>query len=155
MLPIKKIVAPTDFSERSNTAIATAAELADHFSAEVVLVHVLHPVPPTVPTAPAVAAQMPFNLEAYRESLMIEAEENLDTLIKPKFSPGIHCRVEVRWGSPAETIIEMAEMESADVIVICTRGSTGLSRFVSGSVAEKVVRLSDVPVLTVQAGDDE
>lgn len=155
MLPIKKIVAPTDFSERSLTAIAAAAELADHFSAEIVLVHVLYPVPPAVPTAPAVAAQTPLNLEAYRESMMLEAERNVDTLIKPKLPPDIYCRVEVRWGSPAETIIDMAEKESADIIVICTRGATGLSRFVSGSVAEKVVRLSDVPVLTVQASDDE
>jgi universal stress protein A len=155
MLPIKKIIAPTDFSDRSITAIATAAELADHFSAEVVLVHVLYPVPPTVPTAPAVAAQTPLNLEAYREALITEAEKNLDTLIKPKLPAGIHYRTETRWGSPAETIIDMAAKESADLIVICTRGATGLSRFVSGSVAEKVVRLSDVPVLTVQANDDE
>ena len=152
--PIKKIIAPTDFSDRSMIAIATAAELADHFSAEIVLVHVLYPVPPTVPTTPAVAAQMPLNLKAYQESLMIEAEKNIETLIKPKIPPGIHSRVEIRWGSPAETIIDMAEKESADVIVICTRGETGLSRFLSGSVTERVVRLSDVPVLTVQAEDD-
>lgn len=155
MLPIQKIIAPTDFSDRSTTAIAAAAELANHFSAEIVLVHVLYPVPPTVPTAPAVAAQAPVNLEAYRESLMVEAEKNVETLIKPKLPPDVDCRVEIRWGSPAETIIDLAAKESADVIVICTRGATGLSRFVSGSVAEKVVRLSDVPVLTVQASDDE
>ncbi len=155
MLPIKKIIAPTDFSDRSMTAIATAAELADHFSAEIVLIHVLYPVPPMVPTAPAVAAQTPLNLEAYRESLKIEAEKNFDTLVKPKLPPGIHSRFEVRWGSPAETIIDMTAKESADLIVICTRGATGLSRFLSGSVTERVVRLSDVPVLTVQADDEE
>jgi len=155
MLPIKKIIAPTDFSERSITAIAVAAELAEHFAAEIVLVHALYPVPPTVPTAPVAAAQPPLNVEAYRESLIVGAEKNLETLIKPKLPPGIHCRTETRWGSPAETIIDMAAKESADLIVICTRGATGLSRFVSGSVTEKVVRLSDVPVLTVQADDDE
>jgi nucleotide-binding universal stress UspA family protein len=155
MLPIKKIVAPTDFSERSFTAIETAAEVAAHFSAEIVLVHVLYPVPPTVPAVPAAAAQMPIDIDAYRETMLLEAEKNIETLIKPRLPTGVRTTTLVRWGSPAETIIDLASKESADLIVICTRGATGLSRFVSGSVTERVVRLSDIPVLTVQARDDE
>ena len=58
-------------------------------------------------------------------------------------------------GRAAETIVDVAAEEGADLIVICTRGETGLSRFVSGSVAEKVIRQSNVPVLSVQATSDE
>ena len=60
----------------------------------------------------------------------------------------------VRRGDPHETIIEYADDVDADVIVMGTHGRTGLDRRVLGSVTERTVRLSDVPVLTVRADDE-
>jgi nucleotide-binding universal stress UspA family protein len=151
MLPFKKILAPTDFSDRSRPAIDAAIELARHFDSELLLVHVLTPV---ATTGPAVAGHSPIDFEAYRETLVNDARQTLGQMVERHVPGEVACRFEVRWGSPAETIVEMAERERSDVIVICTRGATGLSRFVAGSVTEKVVRLSDVPVLTVQSVDD-
>ena len=55
----------------------------------------------------------------------------------------------VKCGFPAETIIDVAEEENADLIVISASGKSGIHRFVIGSVAEKVLKLSDIDVLLV------
>lgn len=62
---------------------------------------------------------------------------------------------EVRWGDPAVVIITYAVESDIDLIVMGTRGKTGFERYLLGSVAEKVVRLSPMPVLTVHIGDRE
>ena len=152
MLPIRRILAPTDFSERSHGALDAAAEMADHFGAEVLVTHIISPVPTPIPAA---AGQMPIRLDVDQETVLEDTESRVDDLVKERVPPDVKVRTEVRWGRPAETIVEMAEEHGADLIVISTRGATGLSRFVSGSVTEKVVRLSEVPVLTVQAEDHD
>lgn len=152
MLPIRRILTPTDFSERSYPALDAAVELAGHFSAELVLVHVVSPIPVAMPTA---AGQMPLRMDVYRDAVLEDARAKLDELAGSRLPDGLAFRKEIPWGSAAETIAELAGTTGSDLIVICTRGATGLSRFVSGSVTEKVVRLSDVPVLTVQAEDDD
>lgn len=60
---------------------------------------------------------------------------------------------EVRWGDPSVVIITYALENDIDLIVMGTRGKTGFERYMLGSVAEKVVRTSPVPVLTVHIGD--
>jgi nucleotide-binding universal stress UspA family protein len=152
MLPIRRILAPTDFSSRSCSALDVAAELAQHFGAELVLVHVISPLPTAMPTA---AGQMPLRMDLYRDAVLEDAQDKLDELAGARIPDGVTTRKEVPWGSAAETIVELADTTGSDLIVICTRGATGLSRFVSGSVTEKVVRLSNIPVLTVQAEDDD
>jgi nucleotide-binding universal stress UspA family protein len=62
----------------------------------------------------------------------------------------VKVRTEVGHGDAAEEIVLIAKKEGADLIVISTHGSTGLERWVFGSVAEKVVRLAECPVLTVR-----
>lgn len=152
MLPIRRILAPTDFSSHSLPALDRAAELAQHFSAELLLLHVMNPIPAVMPTA---AGQMPLRIDAYRETVFEDAQEKLEELAGKRIPVGIQLRREIRWGSAAETIVEMADETECDLIVTGTRGATGLSRLVTGSVTAKVVRLSDVPVLTVPTKDDE
>lgn len=147
MLTFRRILAPTDFSDRSLPAIEMAVELARHFSAELVTAHVMTPV---LTAGPAVAGQSPLNYEVYREALASDSQARLDELTAKIVPAEVSCRSEVRWGSPAENIVELADNNDCDLIVISTRGATGLSRFVAGSVTEKVVRMADVPVLTVQ-----
>ena len=152
MLAFKKILTPTDFSERSLPAIRFAVEVARHFSAELTAVHVMTP---TVPVGPTVGGHSPVNLEVFHEAVVGDARDRLDEVVSRIIPDDVTCRTEVRWGSPAETIVELADSDEYDLIVISTRGATGLSRFVAGSVTEKVVRLANVPVLTVQAEDQD
>jgi nucleotide-binding universal stress UspA family protein len=67
----------------------------------------------------------------------------------------IKARDQVIIGNPSQQIVETAKKESADIIVIATHGMTGWRRFIFGSVAEKVVRLAECPVLTVPAPSEE
>ncbi|MFC7156935.1 universal stress protein [Halomarina halobia] len=62
---------------------------------------------------------------------------------------------EVRWGDPAVAIIAYALENDIDLIVMGTRGKTGFERYLLGSVAEKVVRVSPIPVVTVRVGDHQ
>jgi nucleotide-binding universal stress UspA family protein len=66
---------------------------------------------------------------------------------------GVDTRTEVREGTPHEVILDYADEHDIDIIVMGTHGRTGLSRYLLGSVAERVVRMSDVPVLTARMDD--
>ena len=152
MLPIRCILAPTDFSDRSLPALTAASELARHFEASLVVAHVLAPIPASFPTE---TAEIPINFSPYRNALLEEARKALAALVEKQVPPGIQVRQEVVWGAAASSIVRLAGEREADLIILCTRGATGLSRFVSGSVTEKVVRLAEVPVLTIPAEDDD
>jgi len=60
----------------------------------------------------------------------------------------------VRTGAPYERILDYADQEGADMVVMGTHGRTGVDRYLLGSVTEKVVRTADIPVLTVRAEED-
>lgn len=79
-----------------------------------------------------------------------EARTALEEFAGREVSPELGMRMVVRTGSAAEEIKRFAEDEGADLVVMATHGRTGLRHMVLGSVAEKVVRISSVPVLTVK-----
>ena len=151
MLPLRKIVCPTDFSVPSLDGVATANELALHFGAEVLLVHVVPPVP-VVAATPGGAS---FNIVAYQEEMVSSSKERLAGMQKERFAQELHVRPIVSLGSAANEIIRIAGEENVDLIVMATHGETGWRRLVFGSVAERVVRLSDIPVLTIRAPREE
>ncbi|MDX9786301.1 MAG: universal stress protein [Desulfobacterales bacterium] len=144
MLPIRKIICPTDFSEPSFKGIEAAVELAEHFSAELILVNVITPAYPFVSGVPA-----KFDMEQYREELLRHATESLGTISKDRIPDGVGTRKVVRQGSAVDEIIQLAESEHADLIVIATHGWTGWRKWIFGSIADKVVHLAPCPVLTV------
>ena len=147
MLPLKKILYPTDFSEPSYEALKAANELALQFSAELCLVHV---VSPDVQTSPDLAGSGLVLQEI--ESL---AENSLQEVAKQRVPKELHTRQIVVVGEAADEIIRVSEEEKVDLIVIATHGRTGWRRFLLGSVAEKVVRLALRPVLTIRAPHEE
>ncbi len=85
------------------------------------------------------------------EDLESEAAEIVDQ-VAAQFED-VETRTAVRVGSPYETILEYVDDVGVDMIVMSTHGRSGIDRYVIGSVAEKVVRFADVPVLTVRATD--
>jgi nucleotide-binding universal stress UspA family protein len=147
MLPFKKIVWPTDFSEPSYEGLKIVRELASQFSGEILLVHVVSPMPTIHGGAAPTGFHIPSILEEYQES----AQKSLDDIRREKLPAEIQARTFVVHGRPAQEIVNLAEHENADLIVIPTHGESGWHRFVFGSVAEKVVRYAECPVLTVQA----
>jgi len=154
MLPIKKIICPTDFSEPAGLALKNAVELASHFGAELCVVHIVQEVP-----RPTWRLQFAENREyyeaelaKYEKDLYGGSERKLSEILTAASRPGLKSRAIVGLGSnAADEIIRIADEEKADLIMISTHGFTGWRRVVFGSVAEKVVRLATCPVLTVRA----
>ncbi|MGC2108159.1 MAG: universal stress protein [Candidatus Korobacteraceae bacterium] len=143
MIPAKKIVCPTDFSEAASAAVQHARELAAHFGSELVLVNVV-PVVPALPNDPNWVLKIP----EYEASLHADATQNLRELAASIEAKGVCVRTVVGHGDAASEIVRIAQDEGADMIVIATHGHTGWRHVAFGSVAEKVVRRAQCPVLT-------
>ncbi len=145
MLPIRRILCPTDFSDPARRSVEAGAELAQHFGAELILLHVV-PVVPTLPPDPSFV----FKIPEFELLLHTDAETRLRELREALVGRNVAARTIVAHGSAAEEIIVAARKEQADLIAIATHGTTGLGHLVFGSVAEKVVRHAECPVLTVR-----
>jgi nucleotide-binding universal stress UspA family protein len=143
MLPLKKILTTTDFSDASYEALDRAVELARHFGAELVLLYV-------VPPIPTLHAGHTFSIGDYEEALRTNARDRLSLVIEKRVPPEVASRQMVGYGDPAREIVETARGEDVDLIVIATHGLTGWRHIVFGSVAESVVRRSERPVLTIR-----
>jgi nucleotide-binding universal stress UspA family protein len=105
---------------------------------------------PTLPPDPNYV----FKIPEYEQYLHADAEEHLRRTRDDLVSRNVKVRTQVGHGAAAEEIVLIAKTEGADLIVISTHGSTGLERWVFGSVAEKVVRLAECPVLTVRQKEE-
>jgi len=151
MLPIKKILCPTDFSEPSYEAVKTANELALHFSAELILVHVVNPIH-FIPTPdPGVG----IYATPYEQEMEDLAKKKLNEVVQEKIPEGVKLSTLIVHGNPAGKIVQAADDENTDIIVIATHGLTGWRHMVFGSVAERVVQHAPCAVLTVRAKDSE
>jgi len=135
----KNILAPTDFSEPSEEALKTAADVAQQCGAKITLLHVIQlPAAYPIEAPPGVDEIM----NSARASLEAISEEIPAALLQDKL---------VRLGTlgTVEEIIEAARDLPADLIVIATHGYGPLKQVVLGSIAEKVVRQAPCPVLVV------
>jgi nucleotide-binding universal stress UspA family protein len=153
MLPFKKILSPTDFSEASYAGLAAANEMALHFSAELLVVNVVAAVP--MPIMNSGEGLGGFDVATYQLELESSAKNSLQELLDERVSSELRVRPFVVYGDAANEIVRIAETEQTDLIVIATHGMTGWRRFIFGSVAEKVVRHAPCPVMTVRAPSAE
>lgn len=138
MLPIRKILVPTDFSEHSRAAFDLACALARDYAAELLVLHVYRP--PQVYAPDGIAVIVP------EQPLDLQAQLALVRPADPQVKVD-HLLVE---GDPVEEILRVAGDRGCDLIVMGTHGTTGLARLLMGSVAESVVRRAPCPVLTVR-----
>lgn len=146
MLPLKRIVCPTDFSKPSLEGLQNALELVDKFDAELIVVYVIEP-----PGWSGLAYSPPVsNLMDITKILKEEAVKNLNKLQSDMIPDNVRYRLLAVEGKPAEEIVKLAHEEEAGLIVIATHGYSGFHRFVFGSVTERVVRTAKCPVLTVR-----
>lgn len=145
MLPFQKILCPTDFSDSSYEGIKAAGEMAYHFDSELILLHVVSPVP-MIPNRLELTS---FDVLLYEKELENSSKRTLQEIINHLEWKELKARLIVMKGNAADEILRIAEEEGVHLIVIATRGRTGLDRIFFGSVAERVVRLAKCPVLTV------
>jgi nucleotide-binding universal stress UspA family protein len=145
MFPFNKILCPTDFSDPSYEGLTWAIELAKQFGAELYIMHV-------IPTSPALGeAAMTFQVAQYEETVRADVERRFQELFEQRIPKEVKAHRAVSSGDAATEIVHAARDEHMDLIVIATHGLTGWRHLVFGSVAEKVVRLAECPVLTVRA----
>jgi universal stress protein A len=147
MNKIRKILAPTDLSDLSCIGVRYAMEMARDLSAEVIVLHV-------VPVGEDWAAPRPG--AAPVRDLLANETAALEKFLADKLADELNLveiRKRVELGSPIPNIVNMAERESADMIVMATHGRTGLKHILLGSVAEKVVARASCPVLVIPATD--
>lgn len=145
----RTILVPHDFSASANHAAAIARDEAKHRDARLVLLHVVE-----LPQFGADAAiVLPGRSEppmGMRDYAMSSAEAHLNDIAERLAKDGVKVDTVVRVGSPVDEINKIAAERRADLIIMGTHGRTGIRRLVAGSVTEKVVRVSHVPVLTIR-----
>ena len=143
-MDIRHILAPTDFSDSSKKALSDAFELARTFGATLSLLHVLEPSP----------YLGEFTLPNMGEELLGDLERQASAALAQVLPEAQQAKIEVTRavaiGSPSQKIVETAEAEHVDLILMATHGRTGLSHLLIGSVAERVVRTAPCPVLTIR-----
>lgn len=134
---VRRILHPTDLTENSDNALAAAISLAKQNDAELLLVHAL---PPPIPV---------YEIES---SVRPEAEEALAKLLKRVTDIGVKAkRVLIKGSAPvSNNIVRCARFFGADLIVMGTRGRTGISRWLVGSHASRVIARAHCPVMVVR-----
>ncbi|MCM1987612.1 MULTISPECIES: universal stress protein [Methanococcoides] len=139
----KKVMVATDGSEQNKKAISYGIEFAKLSGAKLYVVYV-------VDTAAFASIPMDAGWEMMYELLETEGKDASDRVVELGEAQGLEIESAVLEGHPSNEIIEFAEGNDIDMIVIGTLGKSGLDRFLLGSVAEKVTRNSKVPVLVVR-----
>src|SRR5271170_7095393 len=141
-MKIERIMVPTDFSEHARAALRYAIELARDHESEVVIVHVVEPLPYGV----ARWSEPTELLARYAESASGELEAFMKgaTQLYPK------CRSELHFGVVHEVIEELVNKLEIDLVVISMRGQTHLLDLLIGGTAEKILRHTPCPVLRIR-----
>ncbi|HEY6952252.1 MAG TPA: universal stress protein [Bacteroidota bacterium] len=144
MKEFKKILVPTDYSELSLTAMDYAVSFSRMFGAQLFLLH-------TLDTIPVLALHA---VDMTTETVIYETEKNaksdLHDFVRSKFGDIPNLVEVVRKGIAEHEIVRYAQEENIDLIIMATHGRSGLAHVLMGSVAEKVIQHSPVPVLAVK-----
>jgi nucleotide-binding universal stress UspA family protein len=141
-LRIKNVLAPVDFSERSVETLGLAAEIAKQFGADLHVAHVYErDLPMTTVMAMPLALPLVEVAQGVRRHLK-DVAKKIGVELRPAFFHAIE-------GRPFEEICRLARQHEIDLIVVATRGNTGLKHLLIGSTAERIVRYSPCPALVV------
>ena len=140
----ERILIPVDGSEPARDAAQLGIDLAVEHGATVHGLYVVEP----VTVAEGGAGQI-------IESMQETGQEIVSELAEQAEAKGLSVETDVKTGVAHREILEYAEANDIDLMVVGTHGRTGIGRYLLGSVTEKIVRLSDVPVLTVRPDEDD
>lgn len=143
----KKILCPVDFSEFTDEILAYAVSIAKRFDSEL---HLIHVIPNLNYFTPYESFLTPENLVAIERNIEGEVGKDFDKITKKLDLP--FKRI-VKTGVTFVEIIDYIKDQDIDLVVMGTHGRSGIEHILIGSVAEKVVRKSPCPVLTVRPKD--
>ncbi|MFC7187040.1 universal stress protein [Halorubrum yunnanense] len=141
-----QILVPTDGSPASDAAIEHAIDLAERYGATL---HTLYVVDG------AAYSTLEAGAEVVVDALESEGKEATGRVADAAEGAGVDCESTVASGTAYRSIREYVDEHAIDMVVMGTHGRKGLDRYLLGSVTERVVRTSDVPVLTVRQPNDE
>lgn len=150
MIPIQTILVPTDFSEPAAAALRYARTLAEEFDSRLHLLHVV-PEPYVYPWGTELTTLPLANLVAQSEQA---AAEQLALLARDTGLPADRMVTRTAVGAPVDQILRHIAEHRVDLVVLGTHGRGMMEHLLLGSVAERVVRRSPVPVLTVHGVPD-
>ena len=144
MAEIKKILCAVDFSEISSKVADYAQTLAKSLGASVKVLYV----------APSLSQYVgfhvpPTSIETFVGEIVTGAEKTMDVFVQENFTE-IDAEPKVVTGYASDEILNFVEQEGVDLVVMGTHGRKGIDRILFGSVAEKVVKGANVPVLTIR-----
>lgn len=143
----KKILVPVDFSPHCLPAVKLGQSLAQKYGARLYLIHAVEMV---YATGFEFASALPVE-----KDLLIHAGEELKRVAKENLAPGLDYETVVRNGQAYRTVVDFAQEENVDLVLVTTHGYTGLKHLALGSVAERIVRHSKAPVLVVPVSENE
>ncbi|MEK7698791.1 MAG: universal stress protein [Planctomycetota bacterium] len=149
MIKIKNILCPIDYSVYSEKALEYAIEFAGKYEAKLYLIHVLD-----IRIYDMNDPDL-YNVNIVDKDTIERLKERLLRCISEDIKGKISVEAVVVQGVPFTEIIRMAKEYMVDLIVLGTHGRTGLSQAIMGSVAERVVRKSPCPVLTIRHPEHE
>ena len=145
--PIKRLLLATDFSDWARRAEEYACALAASWRAALTVITVLE-FPPGMDPEYAVNKQ-------YLTDRMSDASARLAEFKHGAYGKGIAATTRIATGMPSKEIIAAALAEEADLVIVGTRGKSGLAHVLLGSTAERVIRMSPCPVLAVRTVKEE
>lgn len=134
-----EVLVPIDGSEQSAAAAGTAIGIADAYDTDLHVLHVVETVPDRVDSSPPVDAVDPPDDHPVRNITRQARDVGLSE-VHPKIDHGV----------PSQAVLEYVHRHSIDLVVMGTRGQTGLDRWLNGSSAEEVIQQCPAPVLTVK-----
>ncbi len=137
----RRILVPLDGSELAEVALPYAEELAGRLGSEITLVHVYE-------TAEAQYERMH---QAYIQKMVEATKQGAESFLAESKAKRVNVKPALLVGHAAEEIVDYADKENADLIIIATHGRSGIRRWVLGSVAAKVLRAAKRPVALIRA----
>ncbi len=142
------ILVPLDGSRRAEQALPVAARLAQASGGMVVLLRAVN----MANQFASYIAMEPLITQREIDIQLEEAKDYLNTLAHSRALQGVHTKTLVFFGQPTANILSVVESQQIDLVAMCSHGYTGITRWIMGSVAEKVAHAAPVPVLVLREG---
>lgn len=150
---MKTILVPTDFSAEANNALNFAQQVAEVLNTEIILLHVLEIPAGSWSVVGEVYPQSSYD-QLYTKQLIDAAKARLDEHVQQLETLGVSARAEIAIGNPYINIQKSITDQHVDLIIMGSKGASGLSEIIVGSNAERVIRHAKCPVITVKAKTD-
>lgn len=149
MMEIKRVLFPVDLSDPSEKIVTVVKNVVGTLQAELHVLYVLHDLDHLA------ELHIPYSsVQEFQRTVRVGGERKLNEFCERHFSDLTELVIASRIGNPSEEITKYAEEVKADLIIMGTHGRTGVGRIFFGNVADKVVKLSPIPVMTIKPQTD-